>query len=43
MDRDLVDRLLASKGRLAERVGCVRDVRKNAEEGGWTYRDTADE
>jgi glutamate synthase domain-containing protein 1/glutamate synthase domain-containing protein 3 len=33
-NRDLIDRLLASKGRLAEQVGHVRDVRKSAEEGG---------
>lgn len=34
MNRDVVDRLLASKGKLAQRVGHVRDVRKSAEEGG---------
>ncbi len=34
MDRRLVDRLLASKGKLAADVGHVRDARRSAEEGG---------
>jgi glutamate synthase domain-containing protein 1/glutamate synthase domain-containing protein 3 len=34
MNRDLINRLLDSKGRLAQQVGYVHDTRKAAEEGG---------
>ena len=34
MNGILIERLLASRSRLAERVGHVRDIRKSAEEGG---------